>query len=449
MDAKQVFENMPVAKAVLVNAVPALLSMLVTLVYNVADTFFIGQTGNEMQVAAVSLATPVFLLFMAVGTLFGMGGTSVISRAFGEGKEFYARSVSSFCFWMSVITGVICIFVFPFGMDYILRWIGASGNTEGYARSYLLYVAWSAPLVIISTAFSNIVRAEGKSTEAMNGVMIGTLLNIALDPIFILWLDYGIVGAAWATVIGYAVATIYYIFLLVGRRSRLTLSGSCFSLKKRISGPVLAIGIPASLNCIMMSVSTIILNICLVAYGDHVVAAMGVASKVIMMVVLVQLGLGQGIQPLLGYNYGARNWGRFKAVMRFSCLMGLGMGVVLTLLCGAFSEDLVGWFIDSDVIRRYGTSFVRTLLLSGPIIGLLFIYINALQAVGAAGYSFLLSISRQWIIFIPCLLLFNRLFHLDGAVAAQPVADVLSLLLAIWLFLLTEKKIKKRHHLFN
>lgn len=443
MDAKQVFENMPVAKAVLVNAVPALLSMLVTLVYNVADTFFIGQTGNEMQVAAVSLATPVFLLFMAVGTLFGIGGTSVISRAFGEGKEFYARSVSSFCFWMSVITGVICILVFLFGMDYILRWIGASGNTEGYARAYLFYVAWSAPLVIISTAFSNIVRAEGKSTEAMNGVMIGTLLNIALDPIFILWLDYGIVGAAWATVIGYAVATIYYIFLLLGRRSRLTLSGSCFSLKKRISGPVLAIGIPASLNCIMMSVSTIILNICLVAYGDHVVAAMGVASKIIMMVVLVQLGLGQGIQPLLGYNYGARNWGRFKAAMRFSCLMVLGMGVVLTLLCGAFSEDLVGWFIDSDVIRRYGTSFVRTLLLSGPIIGLLFIYINALQAVGAAGYSFLLSISRQGIIFIPCLLLFNRLFHLDGAVAAQPVADVLSLLLAIWLFLLTEKKIKK------
>lgn len=116
MDAKQVFENMSVAKAVLVNAVPALLSMLVTLVYNVADTFFIGQTGNEMQVAAVSLATPVFLLFMAVGTLFGMGGTSVISRAFGEGKEFYARSVSSFCFWMSVITGVICILVFLFGI---------------------------------------------------------------------------------------------------------------------------------------------------------------------------------------------------------------------------------------------------------------------------------------------------------------------------------------------
>ena len=127
--------------------------------------------------------------------------------------------------------------------------------------------------------------------------------------------------------------------------------------------------------------------------------------------------------------------------MRFSCLASLGMGVVLTLLCWMFSDQLVGWFIDSDAIREYGTSFVRILLLSGPVIGVLFVYINALQAVGAAGYSFLLSISRQGIIFIPCLLLFNRIFHLDGAVAAQPVADILSLLLAVWLFLRSEKSI--------
>ena len=441
MDTKQAFEDMPVAKAVLLNALPAVISMLVTLVYNAADTYFIGQTGDEMQVAAVSLATPVFLLFMAIGTLFGIGGTSVISRAFGEGKEDFARAVSSFCFWMSVLTGVLCILVFLFGMDYILQWIGVSDNTGGYAKTYLSYVAWSAPFVIISTAFSNIVRAEGKTVEAMLGVLIGTLLNIALDPVFILWLDYGIAGAAWATVIGYVVATVYYIFLLTSRRSRLTFSMQWFNMRKETARSVFAIGIPASLNCIMISLSTIILNICLVKYGDHIVAAMGVASKVVMMVVLVLLGLGQGIQPLLGYNYGARQWNRFKAIMRFSCRLGLGLGIVLTLFCGVFSEELVSWYIDSDVIREYGTSFVRILLLSGPIIGILFIYTNALQAIGAAGYSFLLSISRQGIIFIPCLLVLNRFFHLDGAVAAQPVADILSLLLAICLFIRSEKKI--------
>lgn len=433
---------MPIAKAVLVNVIPAVLSMLVTLIYNVADTFFIGQTGDEMQVAAVSLATPAFLFFLAAGSLFGIGGTSVISRAFGEGKDDFARTVSSFCFWMSVFTGILCIFIFLAGMDYILQWIGASGNTEEYARDYLSCIAWSAPFVIVSTAFSNIVRAEGKSTEAMNGVLVGTIINIILDPILILWLDYGIAGAAWATVIGNVVSTFYYIFLLTGKRSRLTLSATCFHLKKEIAGPVLAIGIPASLNCIMMNVSTISLNICLVAYGDNMVAAMGIASKVIMMVVFVQLGLGQGIQPLLGYNFGARRWDRFKAVMRFSCLIGLGMGIMLTLLCGLFSKELVGCFIDSEIVQEYGTPFVRILLTSGPLIGILFIYINALQAVGAAGYSFLLSI-RQGIIFIPCLLLLNRFFHLDGAVAATPVADVVSFLLAISLFMRTEKKIVK------
>ena len=443
MDTKQAFEDMPVAKAVLVNAVPAVLSMLVTLIYNVADTFFIGQTGDEMQVAAVSLATPVFLLFMAIGTLYGIGGTSVISRAFGEGRDDFARTVGSFWVWMSVFTGIRCILVFLSGMDDILQWIGASGNTEGYARTYLSCVAWSAPFVIVSTAFSNIVRAEGKSKEAMNGVLIGTVLNIVLDPVFILWLDYGIAGAAWATVIGYTVATAYYVLLLTGKRSGLTISLSRFNLKAETAAPVFAIGIPASLNCIMMSVSTIILNVCLVSYGDRVVAAMGVASKVIMMVVLVQLGLGQGIQPLLGYCYGARRWDRFKAVMRLSLLAGLGMGISLTLLCGWFSDSLVACFIDSESIREYGVPFVRTLLLSGPVMGVLFIYINALQAVGAAGYSFLLSISRQGIIFIPCLLLFDRLFRLGGAVAAQPVADVLSLLLAVCLFLRTKKRMKE------
>lgn len=278
--------------------------------------------------------------------------------------------------------------------------------------------------------------------------MVGTIINIILDPILILWLDYGIAGAAWATVIGNVVSTFYYIFLLTGKRSRLTLSATCFHLKKEIAGPVLAIGIPASLNCIMMNVSTISLNICLVAYGDNMVAAMGIASKVIMMVVFVQLGLGQGIQPLLGYNFGARRWDRFKAVMRFSCLIGLGMGIMLTLLCGLFSKELVGCFIDSEIVQEYGTPFVRILLTSGPLIGILFIYINALQAVGAAGYSFLLSI-RQGIIFIPCLFLLNRFFHLDGAVAATPVADVVSFLLAISLFMRTEKKIVKKTPLFS
>lgn len=229
METIGVFEQVSVRKAVSVNAVPAIISMLVVLVYNVADTFFIGQTGDEMQVAAVSLATPVFLLFMAIGTLYGIGGTSVISRALGENRPEYARRVSSFCFWVSLFTGVLLIAVFYAGMDFILSWIGTSAQTESFARVYLECVAWSAPFVIVSNAFSNIVRAEGRSMEAMVGMIAGTVVNIVLDPIFILTLEQGIEGAAWATVIGNLVAAVYYWFILTGKVSRLSVAWRDFS----------------------------------------------------------------------------------------------------------------------------------------------------------------------------------------------------------------------------
>lgn len=440
MGVKIVFEEMSVRKAVFVNAGPAIISMLVTLVYNVADIFFIGQTGDEMQVAAVALVTPVFLLFMALGTLFGVGGTSVISRAFGEGREEFARSVSAFCFWGAVMVGFACIFVFMVCVDDILLWIGAGKNTMVYARAYLLHVTWSAPFVVVSTAFSNIVRAEGKSHAAMCGVLLGTILNIVLDPLLILVFDLGVVGAAWATVVGNIMATLYYIYLLLQGNSHLSISIRDLSVRGKTVGPVFAIGVPASLNSVMMSVSNILLNVCLVRYGDIVVASMGIAMKISMVVVLLQMGLGQGIQPLLGYNFGARCWNRFKETLRFSCRIGIVMGAILSLVCWLASDELVRLFIDSTEIQKYGTRFLRVLLSSGTIMGVLFIYINALQAVGAAKASLLLSISRQGLLFIPLLFLFDFFFQLDGVVMAQPIADILSCFLAIVLFIRVGKK---------
>ena len=424
----------------MVNAIPAMISMLVILVYNIADTFFIGQTGDEMQVAAVSLATPVFLLFMAVGTLFGIGGTSVISRAFGEGKTEYARRVSSFCFWASLFTGLLFIALFYLGMDQILGWIGVSQYTEHFARVYLECVTWSAPCVIISNAFSNIVRAEGKSAEATIGMLIGTIVNIVLDPIFILTLEKGIEGAAWATVIGNVIATLYYLFILTGKKTQLSIAWRDFQCTLRIVKDVFSIGIPASLNSIMMSVSNIILNIFLVSYGDIPLAAMGVAMKVNMIVVLLQIGLGQGIQPLLGYCYGAKKWERFQKIVRFSNIMGFTLGIFQTAVCYLFAQTIVRCFIDSDEIFDYGVYFIRVLLVSGPLIGILFVYINALQAVGAAKYSLILSLCRQGFIFLPCLVICNRLFQLDGLVIAQPIADILSCVIAVWLFNRMKKK---------
>ncbi len=413
--------------------------MVVILLYNMADTFFVGQTGDEMQVAAVSLATPVFLLFMAIGSLFGIGGTSVISRALGKKDEVYARQVSSFCFWFSIIVGVFFIILFQSFMSLILKIIGASANTVDYARSYLNIVSWSAPFVLVSTAFSNIVRAEGRSNEAMIGTMTGTILNIVLDPIMILVLKIGISGAAWATVIGNVISSIYYIVILIRSNTHLSISVKDLVVNKSIIYDVFSIGIPASLQSIMMSVSSIVINLFLVAYGDIQLAAYGVAVKLAMITGLVQIGLGQGIQPILGYNYGARKPERFMSVVHYSDKLSIVMGIILTAVCWIFAGQMTRMFIDSQEIIQYGVPFLKTLLISGPILGILFVYINALQAIGSSKYSLILSISRQGLIFIPLLFIFNKLFGLDGLVFSQPIADILSCILSVFLF----KKEKK------
>ena len=209
----EVFAKAPIRKAVLQNALPAMAAMLMVLIYNLADTFFIGQTHDDLQVAAVSLATPVFLLFMSVGTIFGIGGTSAISRALGEGRKDYAKKVCSFCMWSCVVVGVLMSALFLIFMDQILALIGASAETWDYARTYLTIVSCSGPFVLIANCYSNVIRAEGQSGKAMMGQLLGNLLNVILDPIMILVFGWNIAGAAIATVIGNVVRGILHCLL--------------------------------------------------------------------------------------------------------------------------------------------------------------------------------------------------------------------------------------------
>ncbi|WP_319496099.1 MATE family efflux transporter [uncultured Cohaesibacter sp.] len=424
------FERMPVPRAILVNALPTVAGMVVILIYNIADTFFVGQTNDPFQVAAVSLATPVFLLFMATGNLIGIGGTSVISRALGEKRPGFANAVSSFCFYASWIVGIIFAGVFLVEMPRILNAIGVSENTISPTRDYLMYVAPSAPFVIMGVAFGNIVRAAGKAKEAMFGMMLGTGLNIILDPFFILTLDMGVAGAAIATLIGNIVSALYFWRLVAGNRTSLSISFSDFRIRG-VLWPVVAIGVPAALNNVLMSTSIIVLNNVLSSYGDIALAAMGVATKVSMIAVLLQIGLGVSIQPLLGYNYGAKNSERFRSILQTAIIYALIMGSVLTFVSWLGSGYIVKAFIEDQAVYDQGVRFVRALLLTGPVIGIMFIYINTLQAMGAAKESLVLSVSRQGFIFIPMIFVLNHLFGLSGVVYAQPVADVMAILISV------------------
>ena len=428
---KYLFEEAPVSRAVMTMAIPTMISMLVVVIYNMADTFFIGQTGDPMQVAAVSLATPVFMVFMALGNLFGIGGSSAISRALGEKKPERAKNISSFCCYASLGLGVFMAVLFLVGMDVILVMIGASTNTIDFAREYLTYIAFGGPFIMFGTAFGNILRGEGAARESMTGNMIGTVTNIVLDPVMILVFGWGVAGAAIATVIGNIAASLFYVSYFLRKKSSLSIRLRDFRMGDRIASSVAAIGIPASLNNILMSCANIVLNLMLGGYGDTPVAAMGVAMKSNMIVVLLQIGLCAGIQPLIGYNYGARNKKRLLQVFRFTGIFAVVMGSILTSVMVIAKRFVVQAFINDPEVIAYGMQMVIALQLSGPFIGILFLCINTIQGMGKAIPSLILTICRQGLIFIPLIIVLNKVVGLNGVIYAQSVADYCSIVIAL------------------
>lgn len=436
-----IFENAPVPKAVISNIIPSVISMIMVLLYNLADTFFIGQTKNAYMVAAVSIATPVFLLFMAVGMLFGIGGTSLISRMLGEGKEEKAKQTSSFCFWTGLTIGIIAMVVIWLCVKPICRLVGASEDTLGYASQYLNIVAAGIPFLIISNTFSNVIRSEGRAKTAMSGMIIGNLMNIILDPVMILGFGWNVAGAAIATVLGNVFSAVFYLAHLLSKRSMLSIRPRDYRVRNRIATGVMAIGIPASLNSILMSVSNVLINKVMTRFGDMAVAGLGVAMKVNMIAVMLLIGVGSGIQPLLGYCFGARNKKRYRAVLKFSLCLAFCLSLVMTAICYCFAGPLVSAFLDNPDAFTFGMSFSRIYILSGPVLGILFVMINAIQSTGAAVPSLILSISRQGLLYMPILFIFNRIFDTARYIAmAQPVTDYLAAALSVVLFTITYKK---------
>lgn len=437
------YSKMPVSKAVIQNALPAVAAMLMVLIYNLADTFFIGQTHDAYKVAAVSLATPVFLVFMSIGTVFGVGGTSIISRAYGEGKKEYAKKVCSFCMWSCIVIGIILTVAFLLCMNSLLKLIGASAETWEYTKTYLTIVSFSGTFALISSCFSNILRAEGQATRAMNGQLIGNILNMFLDAVLIMVFHWDIVGCALATLFGEMVGAIYYLYYYMTGKSVLSISIRDFTLKDKVASSVLSIGIPAALGSLLMSVSQIIMNSQMSEYGDMAVAGIGVAMKIVMITGMVSMGIGQGVQPLLGYCVGAKTWNRFKKYMKFAFGFATFLGVSLTILCYTFTNQIVGVFLTDANAFDYAVEFARILLSTGPVFGIFYVITNALQAMGAAMPALIINISRQGLIYIPVLFILNAVLGVTGLVWTQPVVDIISLVVGIGMYVRVSSKMMK------
>lgn len=380
MNENELMSSLPVPKAVAKMAIPSVISSLVTVVYNMADTFFVGQTGDPLQVAAVSLTNPIFILFMAFANMFGMGGSAAASMAMGEKNEKRMKQVSAFVTYASLVVGVALAVILMVFMTPVLNMFGANEQTFLYAKGYTFHIAYGAPFIIWSAAASFVVRAEGASKEAMIGI----------------------------------------------------LSGVCVT------------GLPTAVFSMLMSVSTIVLNQILVAYGNAPVAAIGIVFKANMFITFLQMGLANGVQPLLGYNYGSGDHKRFVSVERYTKKCCVIVGILATALFFVLLEPIIRLFISDGEVVYYGVKMLIAYMLSGPVIGLLFVNMNCMQSVGNSFPATILSVMRQGLLLIPLLYLLNACMGLNGVIYGQAFTDYAAVILSAVLWRRIRRRIERR-----
>lgn len=436
----KLFEHTSIKKAYFTLALPVVLSMTITLIYNMVDTFFVAKTQNPDLVAGVSQGAPIFTLMIALGDIFGLGGSSVISRLFGEHRDKTGRYVSGYCFYASIICGIIVTILMVAFQTPFLHLLGASPNTWKYAREYYLVMAWGAPFVIFGLTPTNILRTEGLAVQSMIASMTGTGINIILNPIFIFTCGWGAAGSALATVTSTVIGDVIMIYYTRYKSKKLTTSIKETKISRHLQWEIYAIGIPASITNLMATFATALTNRYLITYGASSVAAMGIALKISMVTNMIVVGLAFGAQPLIGYTYGAKDRKRFNATVRFDIMVIASLAIAMTILLIIFAPFLIRLFMKDPTVIREGTGMIRWLSSSAVLSGIILVFTTMFQSMGKAVPAFWLSFCRQGLIFALVIILMNSLFGYHGIIAAQPVADLLTFILSIILYRIYQPK---------
>lgn len=431
-NALQEMDKLPISKAVLKNVMPAVAAMLMALVYNMADKIFIGMTGNDYMVAAITMATPVFVMFSSFGNIFGVGGVVLISRFLGENDLKKSKKVSSFCFWGSIAFGVAIMVLMLTFLPQIIKVLGATDKqTIEFTHNYLQLIAICCPFSMMSSTLSSLVRAEGKPALSMVGMILGNVVNIVLDPVFILGFDMGTSGAALATLIGQVCGAGFYLICILKNSSTISIRLKDFSVRGGIATRVFAIGTPAALGMIFQSVCNILVNSRMSVFGDMAVAGLGAAQNILTNVGIFAVGIGTGIQPLLGYQVGNLNKQKFNGILRYSVIMTLCISGGLTILCYLFTGQIVGAFVTGAEAAGYGVTFARIILLSAWIYCIFTVLSMSLQAMGHATASTVVNLSRNAYIYIPIMYIMGAIGGMNGIVWAFPVTDVICIILSV------------------
>ena len=435
---KQLLETAPVLKAVLALEIPTVISQLITVVYNMADTFFIGQVGDPNQVAAASVCLPLFMLLTGMANLFGIGGASLISRCLGEGNNEKARKASAFSIWTAAFVALVYgILIYAF-RGTLFPLVGADEATYGFCCQYAFWVITiGAVPTVLSAAFAHLVRSEGYSRQASFGVALGGILNCVLDPLFISVFHMEIAGAAIATLLSNAIAAGYFILLIRKKRKSIVLSLNPrdYTIRQGIPSEVMLVGLPSAIMNICGVLSNIFMDRLMSSYSDEALAGIGIAKKVDMLNYAISTGLSQGVIPLIGYNYSAKNYKRMMSAVKTTIAISIGIAVASTAFLLTGANHIVRAFINDPQTVMYGSRFQRIICVTGPLIPVSMVIITMFQAVGKKAVPTVLSTLRKGGVDIPAMILLNSLAGVYGIVWATPVADVVSMIVAVICFI--------------
>ncbi len=434
-----VYEEKNISKAIMRVGLPAMLGQLTTLIYNLADTFFVSLTKEPTMIAAVTLCAPILLIIMSIASIFGMGGSSVIARLLGEEKKKEAGTTMNFCIYAMVFFGIITLALGLAFLQPLAKISGADAENLSYTCDYLKWIFIGTPFIILANGFVHLFRSVGLIKEGTIGLVLGNIINMVLDYIFIAILKWGTAGAALATSLGFMCATIYYIVCIILEEYKgnqlVPLAPKNFLPNTAMVRNVVSIGIPGSLITVLMSFSNIILNTYIGIYESNAVASYGIAYKLNMVPILLSVGLAQGVAPLVGCCYGRNEKKRMSDIVKYTVLYGIFMGAVLTAVFICFGKPLAAIFLQDDILIEQTGYFLKILCLSAPMLGVINMMTSYFQALGKAVKSLTITVLRNAALFIPGVIILNYFWKLNGVIATQPIVETILMVICILMYI--------------
>ena len=421
------------AKAVVKLGVPLIAGMFIMALYNLVDTYFIGLMRDDYQLAAVNLAYPVMMISIAISNMIGTGASSLIARSLGAGDREKADHTVTAGFVLTVVNSVIVAGLGLSLLGPIVTGLGAQANTFDYTRQYVQVILAGSLFTMGNYTFGQLLRSEGSVRQSVAGMIAGTIVNIMLDPIFIFGLGLEIRGAAIATILGNAAGMCVSLWFYLGGKTLLSPSLKYVRPTAEILKEIFWVGVPATLETLLTSAAYIVNNNLAVGYGELTVAAMGIAQKILSLGNYVYQGFAAGTQPIMGYNYGAKNYRRMIDVLKAGVMVCSGTELCIMAVYGVFAPQLIGIFTDSAEVIATGSRVLRTIMCILPFVGAVSMSRMSFQAMGKPQFAFAITLVRQLFLYVPLLLILNRVFGFGGMIWAQPVTEFIMMTVSLTL----------------